>query len=532
MVMNRLPPRQATCPTSRPAAQGRGGLAAFALILLCVAAPVAQAQTNALPARKLSLAEAMDLASTANLDVQLSEEKIREAGGRVTSHRADLLPELKATASQTRQDRSTAAFGLPESGEIFVDPIRTDISYPGTPGSSVDRYDLPNNAVATQENPTDINFDFSDTTGPYNFFNAKLMLDVPLIDVSTYRTFESSKSEEKKARLDSSAAREAVMAEVAGLYQSALFSGEAITVLKKKVELHEQRVTLSEDLRLSGVATDLDVKKEKVQLAQVRNELLQAQLQQEQAVRELTRSLDLDPAEEIEFTDRLDFRPLPAPDVAAATDLSFKRRPDYLSQRQKVKTAKMQKDSARAEYYPTLKAMGNYGEQGLTPDDTVEAWFIGAYAQISVFDSFRRSGTIVQQDSQLKQQENRTKDMENQIWNELRQVADELTYNEQAVLVADENVILANDELTEQEDNKAAGTATDLDVVSAEVNLADAKFLRVQSVYGYSLSAVKWYKTIGDVREVLTERPEHALWNPAPDTDAEKANDGAEQSPP
>ena len=303
-------------------------------------------------------------------------------------------------------------------------------------------------------------------------------------------------------------------------------------MLKKKVELHEQRVTLSEDLRQSGVATELEVKKEKVQLAQVRNELLQAQMQKQKAVRELKRSLDLEPAEEIEFTDRLDFRPLPAPDLATATDLSFKRRPDYLSQKQKVKTAKMQKDSARAEYYPTVMAIGNYGEQGLTPDDTVEAWFIGAYAQISIFDSFKRSGTIVQQDSQLKQQENRTKDMESQMWNELRQAADELEYNEQSVLVADESVILANDELTAQEDNKAAGTATDLDVVSAEVDLADAKFNRIEAVYNYSLSAVKWYKIIGDVREVLLERPEHALWNPAPDADAEKADDGAEQSPP
>ena len=218
--------------------------------------------------------------------------------------------------------------------------------------------------------------------------------------------------------------------------------------------------------------------------------------------------------------------------MSAATDLSFKQRPDYLAQKQKVKTSKMQKDAASAEYYPTLRAIGNYGEQGLTPDDTVEAWFIGAYASISLFDSFKRSGSIVQQDSQLKQQENRMKDMEGQMWNELRLAADELKYNEQSVLVADESVVLADESLTEQEDNKAAGTATDLDVVSAEVDLADAKFARIQAIYEYNLTAVAWYKAVGNVREVLVERPEHALWNPAPDADAEEPDDGAEQSPP
>jgi outer membrane protein TolC len=138
----------------------------------------------------------------------------------------------------------------------------------------------------------------------------------------------------------------------------------------------------------------------------------------------------------------------------------------------------------------------------------------------------------VQQDSQMKQQENRMKALEGSMWNELRLAADELKYNGQAVLVADENVIFADETLTEQEDNKAAGMATDLDVVSAEVDLADAKFGRIQAIYEYNLASVAWFKAVGNVREVLVERPEHALWNPAPHADAEEANDGAEQSPP
>lgn len=192
----------------------------------------------------------------------------------------------------------------------------------------------------------------------------------------------------------------------------------------------------------------------------------------------------------------------------------------------------MQRKAAIGDYYPTLTAIGNYGEQGLTPEDTVEAWFVGAYAQIPIFDSFRNRGAIIQQDSQWKQEQSRTRDLEDRIWNEVRQYADELSYYESSVLAADENVMYTDEVLQEKTDAKESGMATDLDVVEAEVDLADAKFDRIEAVYNYNLGVMKWFKTVGDIRKALAERPVHELWDPGPDPDAQEAQDGAEQSPP
>jgi outer membrane protein len=501
------------------------------LALLMAAVSVVHAQTNDMPPRRLSLAEAMDIAANANAEVVIATEKVREAGGRVDTERGALLPELRGQVSQTRQERSTAAYGLPEEGIATPDPIQTEISYPGTPDSIVRKYDLPTSAVVDSE-PTDIEFDFSDTTGPYNFFNAKLNLTVPLIDVQNIQDYKTATTAEKKALYDRDASREEAMLQAASLYQGVLFSAEAVEVLRKKVELHEQRVTLSEDLARSGVSTALDVKKEKVTLNQVRNQLKQAELQYTLALRELKRVLALDPEEPVELTDPLEFRPLTAVNVREGLQKAFQDRPDYRAQKQQEKVTSLQRKAAIGDYYPTLMANGNVGQQGLTPDDTDDAWFIGAFAQVPLFDSFRRRGTIIQQDSQWKQEQTRTRDLEDRIGNEVQQFADELSYHESSVRVADENVMYTDEVLREQTDAKEAGTATDLEVVEAEVDLADAKFARVEAMYNYNLAVAKWFRATGGVRRALDERPLHELWNPGPDADSEEAQDGAQESPP
>jgi outer membrane protein TolC len=493
---------------------------------------LASAQSNEMPARRLSLAEAMDLAATANVDVQIATERIREAGGHVTSERALLLPTLKGGVSQNRQDRSTAAFGLPSSGSANVSPVQNTISYPGTPNSVVKQFDLPTTALVTPVNPVPLDFDFSDTTGPYNYFNAKLYLTVPLIDVQNFRSVDAATAEQIAARLDRDAAREEAMSQAASLYQGVNFSQEAVDMLTKKVELHEQRVVLSEDLAKTGVSTELDVRKEKVVLAQVRTELRHAQNQLAMATRELKRVLDIDPAEGVELTDALNFRPMTALNPGDAFRLALERRPEYRSQKQKEKAASIQRKSAIADYYPTLKASGNYGESGLTPDDTVETWFIGAAATIPLFDSFKRRGTIIQRDSKLKQERSRTRDMEDRMGNEVRQSADELGYYEAMVLAADENVMYSDEVLHKTRDGEQAGTTTELDVVEAEVDLANAKYNRLEAMYNYDLSVTKWFKATGNVREAALERETRELWNPGPDANAEETQDGAEQGPP
>ena len=130
------------------------------LALLCLGTALAQAQvappaTNA-PV-KLTLDQVLNLAVEQSMDVKLAMEQTIDAEGAYKSARADLLPKLNGSVSETRQVRATAAYGLPDSAILSVEEeIPFKISYPGTPSSLVKRFDLPTKGVTTVDDDIDL----------------------------------------------------------------------------------------------------------------------------------------------------------------------------------------------------------------------------------------------------------------------------------------------------------------------------------------------------------------------------------------
>lgn len=476
-------------------------MSALAAIAFCCALP-SRAEEEA-RGERLTIKDAIALAREANLDVRLARERLLEAIAAVKAERAALLPTLDGSVQQTRQERALGAYGLPESATVTIpDPIEGTISY-NVPNSVVDRFNLPTKTTVEFPDPFEANIDYSKTTRTYDWFNARLRLNVPLVNVQNFREYKAKTAAEARAQRELVMAEEKAVNSTAAAFLKVLLHDVSIETLRQRLDLQEKRVSYMEDQQHSGLATELEVLREKQALVSVRADYRAAQGNRTQAIRELTALIGWEEASQPAPDGSLDYPEWNFPSVEAALELAFKTRADLLAQLDRERTVRLQRDAARADFYPTLSAMGSYGREGDRYSDTVDTWLIGAILSVPIWDSFGRQGRLEQRASQLAQTENRTEALRVSIANEVRGTLDALELTKDALELGRGGVKLAEENLRFRKDQEAAGVAGPMEVNSAEMELAKARYKRAETLYNFNYASLMFWTAVGDAEKYL-----------------------------
>jgi outer membrane protein TolC len=426
----------------------------------------------------LSVDDAFTRAVEHNSDIALARLGIEEASGQFKTARSGLLPKVDGGVSSTEQQRSLEAFGFSKGIEFTGQTI-------GPNGRAAD--------IALTAVP-------DDTIGPYTVSEALGRLTMAILDLQTLHAVRASRANMTLQELNVAAVTESVLARVAALYNRALFDAQAVDAMRQGVTLREERLRLTRDAQAAGSVTELDVQRESLKLSIARRELISGENRNEATQRELRRLLDLDPAAPLTLTGSLQFQPIRMNKQDHALEMALARRPDYLAQQQAERVARHLVASARAGRWPRLTLSGDYGMQGEDYSDTVETWSIGAGLDIPIWDSFKTDGEIETAESRKGQEETRTSALAASIGAEIETASDELDLREQAVAVAREAVAVAESALVCVRDGAAAGESTPLDVLQAQVDLADARVEEVQAVQDYNAACIEWFRAVGDVQ--------------------------------
>lgn len=447
---------------------------------------------------RLELGEVMIRAAEMNMQVRQAQERIRETEGNFKVERSKLLPKLYGSASQKRQDRSTAAFGLPEFSSANVpEPIPFDISYPGLSPSIVKQYKLPTEGITQFPDPFRIEYDHSESTGVYDFFDAKLFLGVPLFDREQYEKYKIARESISQSDLEIDFHREEAMSVAAQLFYAVLVQQKSMEALQGKIDLHIDKLEETKDLLTTGTARPIDVKKEVVALASAENSLLEATKRKATALRELKRHINIEPAVELELVGDLFFQDITLPEPADAFKQAMEERIDVQLQQKREQAADRQRDAASYARYPELRGMGSYGRQGNTIDDTVDAWMIGIMASVPIWDSFERRGKIEVRESQYQQIRYETEDLVQAVESELALLRDEIEFATATVQLLEQSVDYLEENRQYLEDKVTAGTGKRIDLLSAEVDLAQAEYKLIEAVFNHEIIRIKWLKSIG-----------------------------------
>ena len=442
----------------------RSLLVAIAIILVSAASLSAQEIPGAAkiatgqPAT-LSYEQAVKLAIDNNLATLRAHERRNEARGQQEQARAPLLPNISGVAFQANLTENLVALGF----------------QPGTfPG-------------------------FNTTfLGPFKNFDARLFLSQRVFDLSAIRNYQAGKAGVRVAELQEALAREQVSSRTGLLYLEALRADRAVVAAQANVELARALLQLAQDQRNAGVATGVDVTRAQTRLAEQQVGLAQAQTDSEQARLNLQRLIGLPLGSPLTLTDQLRFveDPLPSVDTAVAQAAHDRREIQVAEEENRASQLELQ--SARAEHLPSLEVLSDYGSSGITPGSfALPTRRVAVQLNVPIFNGGLTQGRVTAAASRERQTELSLADVRGQVEEDVRLSLTTLRTAAVQVRAADESVTLAQRELEMARDRFRAGVADNLEVITAQVSLANARVAQVNALAQHNAARLNLAAALG-----------------------------------
>lgn len=437
-------------------------IAAYIWVIGLAAGITAVAQQPA-PYR-LTLQDAIRKALQANLSVLVAGTRVEEAEGtRMRRLSAALLPRVNVQTYANMQNHDLRAEGL---------------SFTGLPIPSV--------------------------VGPLSNYDFRVYAQQNVIDLGSYRELKASERALDAGKMDERDARDLIVRAIAALYLNAQSAAARTAAAQSRVTDSNALYKLAKDKHDAGTATGVDVLRAQVQLANDRQALLIAQNQTKQALLELARNLGMSPGTPLELAEPLNYRPLNQPEIETLSSTALLARADYLSLASQREGLVDQQRANRARSYPKLSINGNIGEIGRSIGGVQTTGLIQGQIDFTLFDH-DRSGEAEELASRVKRIDDQIADLRRGIEEDLRASLLNLDSANEQVAVAKEGQDLAQRELEMAQDRFQQGTANNVEVITAQDELARAEENYILAVSSHVDAKFALARAMGDTEKNILE---------------------------
>jgi outer membrane protein TolC len=319
--------------------------------------------------------------------------------------------------------------------------------------------------------------------GPFSNYDVRVYAQQNVIDLASRRELKASERAVDAGKLDYRDARDLIVRAIAALYLNAQSAAARADAAQSRVTDATVLFKLAKDKHDAGTATGVDVLRAEVQLANERQALLVAQNQYKQSLLVLARNLGISPGTPLELAEPLRYQALNQPEVEALVPAALLARADYLSLAGQRESMVEQKRASAARYLPKLSVNGNFGAIGRSVGGMQATGLIQGQIDFTIFDR-DRGGEAQELASRLKRIDDQIADLRRGIDEDVREALLNLESAAQQVTVAAEGQGLARRELELSQDRFQSGTTNNVEVVTAQDELARAEenyILAVQS---------------------------------------------------
>ena len=391
---------------------------------------------------RLTLRDAIEKGLQANLGVLVAKTRIEEnEGTRTRRYSAALLPRVRTEAYANVQNRNLRAFG---------------ISAPGFPSM----------------------------VGPFSNYDFRVSADQNLFDLQSYRTYKASQDAVAASQFDYQDARDLIIRAIAGLYLDAQSASARADAAETRVTDSQALLQLAKSKHDAGTATGVDLLREQVQLANDQQALLAAQNQYKQSLLVLARNLGMNPGAPLELAETLRFEPLNHATAESIVGTALLARSDYLSLATQRQQLVDQQQASRARYFPKLSLSGNYGGLGRSVGSVQGTYVVQGQIDFTIFDRDRK-GEAEELASRIQRVDDQINDLRRGIEQDIRSALLNLQSTAEQVAVAQQGQDLAERELTLTQDRFRSGVTNNIEVTTAQDELARAQENYILAVSSY-----------------------------------------------
>lgn len=297
-------------------------------------------------------------------------------------------------------------------------------------------------------------------------------------------------------------------------FYTVIVNRERIKVQEQNVQLLERQLQDVKNRYEAGTVSNFEVLRAEVALANAQPALIRARNEFRNAIEDLRQALGFVTATEPnvtklpEFIGQLEFKPAEF-DLRSSLATAREKRPDLL-RLGKLETAAAEGVTARrANYYPDVSLFGSYDWRkaplSSTGGSTRDGWTVGLQSTWDIFDGRATAGRVAQARSLLEQARLAYGDAQLAVDVEVRrtisslQEANELAEaSKRVVEQAEESLRLANARFS-------AGSATQLDVLTAQTELTTARLNQIQAYYSHTIAVARVRKALGLLDELAAQ---------------------------
>lgn len=326
-----------------------------------------------------------------------------------------------------------------------------------------------------------------------NLFDYHIRLRQPLYTAGKVGTALKLASVEAEGSLiDIDRAQQDLALEVVRAFYGLLWAERYRELVAQTVEQKRRHAEMARTRFQHGVATEVDVLRSEVALANAQPDLLRA----ENAVRQARALLNFLLVRPVDFPtcalgdfQQQDWAERQLEELAQD---AIRRRPDLHRLRIAERSAAVQLDLARAESRMRADLEAAYGISSRLLENLGNSkyarWTVSVNLTLPVFDGFRRSGLVWQAAAAQRAARLEREKAEQQVRLALQQGLDQLRAAEETIAAARTSVKEAERVLEMMENNYRHGAATTLDVMDAQTALAVARTNLLKGLHDYSIA--------------------------------------------
>ncbi len=483
----------------------------------------------------LTVDEAIQIALVSNyalqnirLDVQNASAQVREAWGQV-------LPQVNASSSYTRNLKSANPFSGSAAGGLFQsfgfidwlsynEQARTDAD-PSTDPLSFDEFQQ-----RRQEGMSNAGISLSgEGDNPFavpNQFTSGISIEQTLFNQAAFAAISGAERLKQINQLGADRQEQVLIDQVRQAFYQALLADEQAQVSTQSVVRTRQTMEEVSKRVVQGVTPKFERLSTEVELANLETQLVQLQNQASLAVDNLKMTLGI-PVEQpvrlrgaLQADDQGAFLSISAED---ATEIALRRRPDIDQAQLAIDLRQIDKKLTRAQYYPSVSAFANLNYIGNVPSNRTftvsdpsdpfsfsqqtNGFFSQSYWNPSVGVGLRLSWNIFngfQTSSQVQQRQiavDRARiEYEQKVQNvrlEVRSALRNLQAAQQRIDSQKQNVSRAELNYQYAQARLSEGVATQLEERNASEQLDQSRLNYLQAVYDYLVARGSFETAIG-----------------------------------
>jgi len=328
---------------------------------------------------------------------------------------------------------------------------------------------------------------------PVNLFDYSVSVKQPLFTqgkVGTALRLASVEAEGSLAEIDR--AKQDLALEVVRAFYGLLWAERYQETVAETQRQKQKHAEMARERFRNGVATEVDVLRSEVAVANGAPDLVRAQNAVRQA-RALLNYYLVRPADQpTRIAGDFQEKVWEDPNLDALMQEAARRRPELVRLRIAERSAATQLDLAKAEGRMRVDFTANYGVMSRLPENLVDSrfvrWTTGVNLTLPVFDGFRRSGLVWQATANQRATRLEREKSEQQIRLSLEQGLDELAAARETVAAARANLGQAERVLAMTQENYKYGAATTLDVVDAQTALTVARTNLLRGLHDHAVA--------------------------------------------